>query len=170
MNKPLLYVIVPFCSIFIIVGGGMMAFTARKIMVGIQAKRWPQTSGQVVSVESKDTSDSESSSREILVRYAYNVNGLDYESSTIHPAYTSSSFEQAHEGIESLLRPAQKVRVYYDAAKPSRSTLSVGFYSGSLAAFSAGLIFFGAGVGFLLTFWFALAGDWDFARGITVVK
>lgn len=170
MNKTILYIIVPFCSIFIIVGGSMMVFTARKIMVGIQAQHWPQTRGRVISVESKDTSDSESSSREILVKYVYNVSGHDYEGRTIHPVYGGSSFEQAHSGIESLLQSAKEVRVYYDAAQPSRSTLSVGFYSSSLAMLSGGLIFFAAGVGFLLTFWFALAGDWDFARGITVIK
>ncbi len=170
MNKSMLYIIVPFCSIFIIVGGSMMVFTARKIVLGMQARHWPQTAGRVVSVGSKDTSDSEGSSREILVCYAYNVGGRDYESSTIHPAYSSSSFEEAHRGIESLLRSTKQVRVYYDGAQPSRSTLSVGFYSSSLAVLFGGLIFFAAGVGFLLTFWFALTGDWDFARGITVIR
>lgn len=170
MNKSALYIIIPFCSIFIIVGGGIMVHAARKISLGMRARHWPQTTGRVVSIDSKDTSDSDSSSREILVRYAYNVGGRDYESSIIHPAYGSSSFEEAHRGIESLLRSAQQVRVYYDGAQPSRSTLSVGFYSCSLAMLSGGLIFFAAGVGFLLTFWFAIAGDWDFARGITVIR
>ncbi|NBV24898.1 MAG: DUF3592 domain-containing protein [Proteobacteria bacterium] len=170
MDKPWLYIIVPFCSIFIIVGGCLMVSAGRKIVLGAKARHWPQTTGQVLSVESKDTSDSESSSREIRVRYAYRVGGHDYESSTIHPTYGSSSFEQAHRGLESLLRSTQQVRVYYDGSQPSRSTLSVGFYSCSLASFFGGFIFFGAGVGFLLTFWFALAGDWDFARGITVIR
>ena len=170
MNKSMLYLIVPFCSIFIILGGWLMVSAGRKILLGTQARHWPQTTGRVLNVESKDTSDSESSSREIRVRYAYSVDGRDYESSTIHPSYGSSSFEQAHRGLESLLRSAQQVRVYYDSGHPSRSTLSVGFYSSSLALFFGGFIFFGAGVGFILTFWFALAGGQDFASGITIIR
>ena len=170
MDKRWLYIVVPFCSIFIIVGGWLMVSAGRKIVLGTRARHWPQAIGQVLSVESKDTSDSESRSREIRVRYAYSVSGHDYEGKTIHPAYGSSSFETAHRGLQSLLRPAQQVRVYYDAAQPSRSTLSVGFYSCSLASFFGGFIFFGAGVGFLLTLWFALAGGQDFASGVTVIR
>jgi len=166
----MLYLIVPFCSIFIIIGGWLMLSAGRKIVMGIQARDWPQATGRVLKVESKDTSDSESNSREIRVRYAYTVAGRDYESTTIHPTYGSSSFEQAHRGLESLLRSAEQVRVHYDTRQPSRSTLSVGFYSCSLALFFGGFIFFAAGVGFLLTFWFALAGGQNFASGITVIR
>ena len=65
---------------------------------------------------------------------------------------------------------AKEVRVYYDVKSPMRSTLSVGFYSGSLTLFFTGFLFLGAGLGFLLTGWFALAGDWNLARGTTVVR
>lgn len=170
MNKSMLYLLVPFCSIFIIVGASLMVSAGRKIIAGTQAQHWPHTTGQILSVESKDTSSDESSSREILVRYTYRVGNKDYESGTVHPAYGSSSFEQAHRGLESVLSPDNQVRVYYDASQPSRSTLSVGFYSSSLALFFGGFIFFGAGVGFLLTFWFAIAGNQDFATGITVIR
>ena len=146
-----------------------MLSTGLNIMKGVQAKNWPSTAGRVLSVESKDTSDSESSSRKIKVRYSYRVEGRDYEGGTIHPAYTSSSIEESHKGLEVSLRGSKEVRVYYDGANPERSTLSVGFFSGSLALLFGGLIFFGAGVGFLLTFVFALAGDWDYARGLTLI-
>ncbi len=170
MDKNWLWFIVPFCSIFIIVGGGLMASAGSKIMLAARARHWPQTTARIVSVASKDSSDADSDSREILVRYVYNVEGREYDGSTIHPMYGSSGFEQAHRGVESLLRSAQQVRVYYDGSQPGRSTLSTGFYSCILTLFFAGFLFFSAGVGFLMTFWFALAGDWDFARGITVVR
>lgn len=170
MGKSVLYVIVPFCSIFIVVGGWLMVHAGRKIALGTQARHWPYVTGRLLSVESKDTSSSEGQSREIQVRYAYSVDSRDYESSTIHPSYGSSSFEQAHRGLESLLQPAKEVRVYYDAAQPDRSMLSVGFYSCSLALLFGGLIFLSSGVGFLLTFWFALAGNQNFAAGITIIQ
>ena len=168
MNKSMLYVLVPFCGIFIAIGATLMVSTGRKIALGARARSWPTTVGRVLSVNSKDTSEEDTPSREIQVRYAYQIDGHDYESTTIHPTYTSSSFEAAHSGLESLLRTAQQVRVYYDSSQPSVSMLSVGFYSSSLAMFFGGFIFLALGLGFLLTFWFALAGDWDFARDATV--
>jgi hypothetical protein len=170
MDKPALYFIVPFCSIFIAVGAWLMLKTGHGILLGIQAGNWPTTTGKLLSVKCKDTSDSETTSREIQVRYSYNVGGRDYEGTTIHPAYGSSGLEQAHQGLESLLAPGQNVRVYYDESEPSRSTLSVGLYSCSLAGFFGGLIFAASGLAFLLTFWFAIAGDFGFAKGITVIR
>lgn len=170
MSKSILFFVIPFCSIFILTGGGIMISAWRKIALGVQARQWPQTTGRLLSVQSKDSSDSESNSREILVRYAYAVDGKEYEGTTVHPSYGSSSFERAHRGLEALLKPARQVSVYYDAARPERSTLSVGFYSSTLALVSGGFLFFSAGVGFLLAFWFALAGNQDFASGITVIE
>jgi hypothetical protein len=170
MDKRLLFIVVPFFLIFIITGGWMMFSTGYKILLGIQARHWPQATGRILSVQSKNTSDSETSSREIQVRYTYSVGGRQYESGTIHPAYGDSSFEDAHRGLDSLLRSAQQVRVYYDASQPSRSTLSVGFYSSSLASFFVGFLFLVAGVAFLLTCVFAIAGNQDFAGGIAVIQ
>jgi hypothetical protein len=85
----------------------------------------------------------------------------------IHPAYGSSSFEESHAQLEAVLTAGKSVRVYYEPSAPSRSTLSVGFYSCSLASVFGGLIFIGAGVGFLGSFWFAIAGKMNFADGIS---
>jgi hypothetical protein len=166
----MLLFVVPFCSIFILIGCGLMIFTGRRIVEGWQAARWPHTVGVVSSVESKDTSDSDSPSREILVRYSYTVDGVAYDGSRVHPTYGKSSFEEAHRGLEQVLEPGKKVRVYYRAGEPERSTLAVGFYSGSLAGFFGGALFAAAGLGFLLIFWFAFAGDWNYAAGVTVIE
>ena len=42
MENKMLYLIVPFCSIFILIGGGLMISAGRKIVLGIEAKSWPQ--------------------------------------------------------------------------------------------------------------------------------
>jgi len=161
----LLFLIVPFCSIFIAVGGGLMISSGQKILEGRRAAHWPHTTGTVLSAESKDTSDE---GREIVVRYSYTVDGRALEGTTVHPTYGGSSVEDAHQGLEQLLTPGKKVRVYYRKDAPDRSTLSVGFFSGSLALFFGGMLFAAAGLGFLLTFWFALAGNWNYASGVTV--
>ena len=165
----MLLFIVPFCSIFIIVGGWLTVSVVKKIMLGCQAASWPTARGVITRSESKDTSDSESSSREIKVRYSYNVDGQQLEGTVIHPVYGSSSFEQAHAGLEQALKVGKAVRVHYDPAKPQQSTLSTGFLSGSLAGVFGGLLFFGAGVGFLGTFWFAIAGKMNIVDSITFV-
>lgn len=170
VSRRMLWLIVPFCSIFILIGGGVMIATGRKIVEGYRAANWPQTTGILLAVQSKDTSDSEGRSREIVVRYSYTVDGREYEGATIHPTYGSSSFEEGHRGLEQSLTPGKKVRVYYREAAPERSTLSVGFYSGSLVGVFAGALFVAAGLGFLLVFWYALAGDWNYASGVTVIE
>jgi hypothetical protein len=166
----MLGLVVPFCSVFILLGCGLMFLSGRRIIEGWRATHWPHTTGTLVSVQSRDTSDSDSTSREILVRYSYTVENRDHEGTTIHPTYGSSSFEEAHQGLERLLRPGRRVRVYYRVDAPERSTLAVGFYSGSLALFCGGTLFAVAGLGFLLTCCFALAGNWNYAAGVIVVE
>jgi hypothetical protein len=152
MPKGLLFLIVPFCSIFIGIGEFLLYSTARGILMGAMARNWPYTNGRMVNVENKIDSESESNSREITVRYTYAVDGSEYEGSTIHPAYTASSFEVAHQRLESVLGSAKQIRVYYDRSKPSRSTLSVGIYSCSFSGFAGGFLFLSAGLGFLLSY------------------
>ncbi|MGC3971245.1 MAG: hypothetical protein QM775_29060 [Pirellulales bacterium] len=83
MDKALPFVIVPFCSVFIIFSGWLMTVAARTIAVGVQTRDWPFTDGRVLTVENKDTSDAECSSHEVLVRYARGVAGREYEGTTI---------------------------------------------------------------------------------------
>lgn len=169
MNKSMLVFIVPFCSLFILVGGWLTVSSVRKIVHGISAQRWPTTTGELTQVETKISHNSESSSREIVVNYSYTVNGQRYEGKVIHPSYTNSSVEQANHLLEAKLAPGKAVTVYYHPSNPSRAMLSTGFYSCSMATVFGGLIFLGAGLGFLGTFWFAIAGKTNFADGITIL-
>lgn len=168
MGKNLLWGIVPFCCIFIFTGGGLMWHSLRMILQGCRAGSWPHTVGKIVDAESHDSSDSEGNSREIKVKYVYTVDGQDHAGTRIHACYTNSSMEEAHVPLERLLTKGTAVRVYYDPMDPGQCCLSTGFYSGSLALFFGGVIFAAAGFGFLMTFWFAIAGNWNFASGITV--
>lgn len=165
----MLVFIVPFCSLFILVGGWLTVSSVRKIVLSITAQRWPTTTGRLTSVENKISRDSESSSREIVVTYSYTINGQTYEGNVIHPSYTNSSVEEANNQLEAKLSPGKAVEVYYNPANPKRSMLSTGFYSISLAVVFGGLIFLGAGLGFLGTFWFAITGKTNFADGIKIL-
>lgn len=169
MNKSMLVFIVPFCSLFILVGGWLTIASVRKIVQGISAQGWPTTTGELTHVENKISHDSESSSWEIVVKYSYTVNGQSYVGNVIHPSYTNSSVEQANHQLEAKLTPGKTVTVYYHPSNPARATLSTGFYSSSMATVFGGLIFLGAGLGFLGTFWFAITGKTNFADGITIL-
>lgn len=170
MGKNLLWLIVPFCSIFIIVGGWLVVHTTRKIMLGCQAAKWPHAVGEIIEAKMQDTSDSDSHTCEMKVRYAFRVGDDAHEGTTIHACYGSSSIQQAHRPLEALLKVGTPVRVYYDPANPSRSCLSTGLFSGNLALVFVGAIFLFAGLGFLGTFWFLIAGNWNFASGIIIEK
>lgn len=169
MGNKELYVIVPFCSIFIIIGASIMIRMGWRIFLGTRAASWPYTVGRMTSIESKDTSAEGISSREICVSYSYTVGGREYQGTTIHPSYGSSSSNEIHRELEDLLKPAKQVRVYYHPRDPSRCTLSYGLNLPSLAPFFGGFLFFAAGVGFLLALCFGMAGTQSFVRSITVL-
>ena len=146
-----------------------MIASGQKILQGIKAASWQQTVGYLSSVENINTSTDVISS-EVRVCYSYTVDGREYQGNTIHTAYGSSSFYDAHRGLESLLKPAKKIRVYYDPENPQKSMLSPGFYSCSLAILFGGFIFFSFGFGLLLVFWFTYTGNQNFALGILIIS
>lgn len=164
--RKILFLVVPFCFVVILVGGSMAFHSIGHIVEGIREQSWPQTTGRIESVESKDHSSSKSPGREILVRYAYSVEGRNYEGRTIHPAYNFASGEESHRRLESLLRKASAVRVHYDPGAPQHSTLAVGFFPRSLGSVVPGLMFFGTGLGLLLLFWLPFFRGRTFADGI----
>ncbi len=169
MENKALYLVIPFCSIFIIIGGSIMISVGWRILLGRMAVSWPHTVGRMTSFENKDRSSEGVISREICVSYSYTVGGREYQGTTIHPSYGSSSFYETHRELEDLLKSAKQVRVYYHPRKPSRCTLSHGLYLRALAPFFGGFLFFAAGVGFLLAICFGIAGTHGFARSITVL-
>ena len=169
MGKGILWFIVPFCSIFMIAGGGIMLYGLLRIVEGCRATSRPTTVGTILTRLSKDTSGDDGNSREIVVTYAYTVDGRDFVGTVIHPCYMGSSFEEAHRGLEAQLEPGRKVRVRYLPDDPQRSVLATGFFSGTLTVLAFGGVFFGAGLGFLLIFLLGALGNWNFVEGIEFV-
>ena len=169
MGKGLLWIIVPFCSVFIIVGLGVIWESVRSIIQGCHAAEWPSTIGQIVRAKSTNIVDSEKS-RIIEVRYSCRIKETSFEGSTIHPCYDKFNVEEAHILLEQCLREGVKVKVYFNPIQPDQSSLSTGFYSGSLSPVFGGLLCTLTGLCFLGAFWFTIAGNWDFASGITLLE
>src|SRR5262249_38735671 len=109
----------------------------------------------------------ESYTREIKVRYAYQVDGRDYEGKVIHPFYGRGNTDGKHDALKAILTPGVRVRVYYSPRRPERCMLSPGFYSFSLASIFAALLFFGG----MLVVAFVLWNDpgTGFAKGIKIL-
>ena len=164
-GKGLLWILVPFCSLFVVIGLGDMWHSVRSIVQGCQAADWPSTVGRIVHVKSMGKCSSEN--RSVEIQYRYSVDGDQLEGSTIHPCYDKFSVEEAHVLLERLLHEGVRVKVHYNPIRPAQSCLATGFYSGSLTHFFGGLLFTLSGLCFLGCSCFAIAGNGDFASGIT---
>ena len=165
----ILWIIYPFCSIFILVGLALAFWTMRGIVKGRSVAYWPTSNASLLNCEFKSDNDSEGESYEVVVSYEYTVHGQKYENNKIHPAYSASGFD-GHRALFQRLKDSTVVEVYYNEFDPAESYLLAGTFSAHLAAFFGGLIFMSAGVFFLLTFHFAIAGNSDFASALQVVK
>ena len=165
----ILWFIYPFCSIFILVGAGLAFWTMRGMMKARAISNWPTVNAEMLECDFVEHSDSDSDSYEVKVRYQYMVNGKKYENDKIHPAYSASSFE-GHRPLYDRLNKCTLVKARYNELDPSESYLLKGTFSAHLAAFFGGMIFFFAGVFFLLTFHFAIAGNSDYAAAVEIVK
>lgn len=68
-----------------------------------------------------------------------------------------------------MLDKAQVVKAWYNPRNPAESYLLAKSFSAHLASFFGGLIFLSAGLFFLLTFHFAIAGNSDYAAALEVL-
>lgn len=164
------YLIYPFCSIFIIIGACLSFVTLKGVIRATGLKSWPTAEATISECDFEVHHDSEGAdSYEVKVTYHYKVNGFEYESNSIHPAYSATSFS-GHRKFYDRLKKAQVVKIRYNNLDPNESYLITGNYSSHLAAFFGGMIFLSAGIFFLLTFHFAFNGNSDYVSGLDILK
>ncbi len=108
-------------------------------------------------------------SYEVKVEYSYPVNEQVYTGERLRPAYSSASFG-GHRPLYDKLKSANVVRARFNETPPSEAYLLTGSYSAHWASFFGGMIFASAGLFFLLTFHFAIAGNSDYSAGLTIVQ
>ncbi|HTI51334.1 MAG TPA: DUF3592 domain-containing protein [Planctomycetaceae bacterium] len=132
-----------FLLLFIVVGCAVMGYALRQIVEGCRAAHWPHTTGTVMSLGSGINAEQD---REVVVRYSYTVDDRTYEGNRVHPVYLGVPVEDesVRKAVEAALAPGKKVRVYYRADDPARSTLVFGFFSRSLFP-----VFWGSGFAIL---------------------
>ncbi|MBY0231024.1 MAG: DUF3592 domain-containing protein [Gemmataceae bacterium] len=120
--------IVPFISIFWLVGFGLLGYGLWSARQSTVAGSWPTVPATITSLELVEDRDSDGVAHEVKVKYAYTVDGTAYEGSRLAFGYGGSSGRKAHEQIHQRLKEAKAVQARYDPADPSRSCLSFGIH------------------------------------------
>ena len=121
-----------FISIFFAVGFGLLGFGVRAWTLAGKARHWPTAPGRMLYCELQESSDSDGTTYQTIVRYEYWVAGHRYEGSRIAYGYSGSSGRGAHEEIEARLKNARSLQVRYDPKDPGECALSYGLNRSTL--------------------------------------
>jgi hypothetical protein len=142
-----------FIGVFFAVGFGLLGYGLWSARRSTQAGTWPTAPATITSLEIRENSDSDGTTYEVKVVYAYTVDGVSYEGSRLAFGYGGSSGREAHEEIHRKLKEAKTVAARYNPSKPSVSCLSFGLHRSiqiTLAFAVTWLLFV---IGFTLLFW-----------------
>jgi len=142
-------------AMFMLGGGIFFAIGLSAILTASASKGWPSVDGVIVSSEVQSdwssapagTPQHRSGTQRVYradVRYAYTVDGQEYEGDRVEfGGFSSSNAKRAYR-IVGTYRKGQTVAVYYDPNDPSRAVLE----PGKTTWFSKGAVC--AGSGFVL--------------------
>lgn len=164
-----LWIIYPFCSIFIILGAGIAIHAIRGILKTNAIDNWPTVNARLTKCDFKELTDSDGNLYQVIVQYDYTVDGKDYSNNKIHPTYSASNFE-GHRPLYEKLKKCSVVRARYNQLNPAESFIVTGRFTSRLAILFGGMLFFSAGVFFLLIFHFAIAGNSNYADGLDIIQ
>ncbi|MBK1834783.1 DUF3592 domain-containing protein [Roseibacillus ishigakijimensis] len=140
-----------FFSLFLVIGAGMLFFGVKGVIRATESVDWLSTNGEIIHSEIEVDSDSEGTSYGADIRYRYQVKDLELEGDRVtFGDYSSSSRERANTIVRRHPVGAQ-VEVFFDPAEPSQAVLERGVRGGSWIVPGIGLVFFVAGLLFLIT-------------------
>jgi hypothetical protein len=148
-----------FMSVFYLVGFGILGYALWSAWRSTQAAAWPTTPGTIKELSLQENSDSEGTSYEVKVKYAYMVDGVAYEGSRLAFGYTASSGKQAHNQIHQKLKNAKTVAVRYDPSDPSVSCLSFGMHRSIQIGLAVAFTWLAFVFGFTLIWWMLSRDD-----------
>lgn len=169
LGLPMFKFILAFLSLFFAVGLGLLGTGIFNLWRSTRAAGWPTAPGAITSLETRGTMGGPTTGRgtgggggassKIMVRYVYEVDGIEYEGTRIAFGYGGSSECDEQREIYRKLAGAEIVAVRYDPANPSTSCLSAGPHRliwATLAFAVAWLSFVG---GFAAMAWFLQRPD-----------
>jgi len=169
MNRSLLLFVVPFCSLFILVGLYLALRSLKAVWKARAIERWPSVSGELVEVELLTRYDEGEEVHEVQVRYRYMVEGLEYIGDLLNPAYAPSN-NPKHVALFNRLRSANRVAVVYNPDAPREAYLVKGMYGDALIPVLGAFVFVVVGSAFLAVGVLAVDSHSDYSRGIEILE
>ena len=161
---------VMFMSIFYAAGFFILGSGIRSLNQAMSAKNWSTTSGTIQDVHFVTDNDSEGTTYRVDVKYSYEVKGARYEGSNLSFGYSASSGRAAHYEIYEKLKPAKKVEVRFDPAKPSQSTLTYGANRSHFMMLAFGTTWLLFTIGFTVIFFFFGQNDATLLNRLVVLE
>ena len=118
-------------ALFIVVGTAVFIGVGALYVMALGSARWAQVEGRMLSAEYVSGADSSSSSQRpywvhLKVRYEYEVGGRAFTGNRVifGESMWRGKWAPKREDRQVPYTPDQTVTVYYDPARPHRSTLS----------------------------------------------
>jgi len=169
-NRVILWVIYPFCLLFILGGAYFLIRTIAGFLTAGVAVDWPKAEATITECEFKIHRSTDKTDYEVLVEYEYTVFGNKYKNDKIHPNYASSSLRASHRQLYERLKQSTVVVTRYNPSDPSDSYLATDFLSSHLGELFGGLFMVTSGILGLVFFHFYMAGPTGSTSVLEVVK
>ena len=169
-NRAILWVIYPFCLLFILGGAYFLIRTIAGFSTAGVAVDWPKAEATITECEFKIHRSTDKTNYEVLVEYEYTVFGNKYKNDKIHPNYGSSSLRASHRQLYERLKQSTVVVTRYNSSDPSDSYLATNFLSSHLGELFGGLFMVTSGILGLVFFHFYMAGPKGSTSALEVVK
>jgi len=150
MDKLFIGLIGGFFGIF---GLFLMRFAINATTQSVRACNWPTVPGEITCLSFDESTDSDSSTYHVIVRYRYTVLGQTYEGDRLAFGYPASNERPPHQAIFEKLKQASSVQVRYDPDNPQVSTLSCGIHRWLKSSIGFALAFITFAVSFPVFMW-----------------
>lgn len=141
-----------FLLLFLLVGVGIIVASRWIKSKAEQSRKWPTTTGRIVSLEFDDSMDPDGSATtyQTNVKYAYTVRGVEYVSKRIAFGFSASSSRAAQLEIFTKLKETPQLVVHYNPRQPSECTLDTSTQPTASRLFGAGIIWVVLTIGFFI--------------------
>jgi Protein of unknown function (DUF3592) len=143
-------VLIVFFVLFASIGLAMLGFAGRAWWKSTQVEQWPSVEGELLQRSLDENSDSDSTTWQVKVRYAYTVAGRRYEGDRVAFGYVGSSGQTGHQAIYDKLMRGDRVRVRYNPVDPAEAALAHGLNRSTVTLAVFGLLWTGFTLGLMV--------------------
>lgn len=161
----LLWIIYLLCSVFIALGLAGSIYILKTILRLRATRSWPSVQARLLQC---DIEPQDGEKESLALRYSYSVGGVPYTGAAVRPYYDVGVHEVGP--LFEKLKGCEAVLARYNPYNPAEACLVVGSFRTDWAAFYGALLFFSAGILFMLAFHFLWVGLADYAAAVTIIQ